>query len=133
MAGRRQAAAAAGQGSGGEPAAPTLISTGLRTIFPTIGGREGAGKVPEYADETAYYLNGKLPRLALIAKGIKFPPGRWIRVAGVVVLPGLVQELVADLFPALGGHLVPLVTLLTDFDVQEFERELEGFSLGLAR
>ena len=89
--------------------------------------------MPEYADETAYYLNGKLPRLALIAKGIKFPPGRWIRVAGEVVPPGLVQELVADLFPALGGHLVPLVTLLTDFDVQEFERELEGFSLGLAR
>ena len=80
----------------------------------------------QYAKETAYYLNGKLPQLALIAKGIRFPAGHWIRVAGEAVLPWYVQQLVADMFPSVSSTLIPLVTLLTDFDVEEFERYLKG-------
>ena len=76
----------------------------------------------ELARETAYYLNGKLPRLALIAKDVRFPAGRWIRVAGETVRPWLVQQLVSDLFPSLSSTPIPVVTLLTDFDVEEFER-----------
>jgi hypothetical protein len=76
--------------------------------------------------ETAYYINGKLPRIALIAKGVRFPSGQWVRLTGDVVPPALVQEVAADLFPALGDKLVSVVTLLTDFDVEEFEREIES-------
>ncbi len=76
--------------------------------------------------ETAYYINGKRPRIALIAKGVRFPNGQWVRLTGDLVPPSLVQEVAADLFPALRDRLVPVVTLLTDFDVDEFERELES-------
>jgi hypothetical protein len=79
----------------------------------------------ERARETAYYLNGKLPILALVAQGVQFPRGRWIRVASELVSPSLVQELVIDLFPALRERNLRLVDLLTDFDVQEFEREVD--------
>ena len=80
----------------------------------------------ECAIETAYYLNGRLPRIALIGNGVRLPAGRWIRVASESVLPWDVQQLVADLFPSLGAAPVPVVTLLTDFDVEEFERGLAG-------
>jgi hypothetical protein len=89
--------------------------------------------VQRYAKEMAYYLNGKLPCLALVAKGVSFPPGQWIRIASERVLPWHVQELVTDLFPALRGTTVPLVGLLTEFDVQEFERRLKAQSTGLIR
>jgi len=78
-----------------------------------------------YANETAYYLNGKLARLAFIAKGVRFPAGRWIRVAGGTVLPWYVEALADDLFPSLGVAGNPIATLLTDFDVQEFEEALK--------
>jgi hypothetical protein len=77
------------------------------------------------AGETAYYVNGKIPRIALIGKGVRFPEGQWVRLTGDLVPPSLVQDVAADLFPALGNELVPVVTLLTDFDVEEFQRELE--------
>jgi len=78
------------------------------------------------AAETAYFLNGKLPRIALIAKGVRFPEGQWVRLVGDQVPPALVQDVAAELFPALGDRRVPIATLLTDFDVEEFEREMEG-------
>jgi hypothetical protein len=83
----------------------------------------------ESAIETAYYLNGKLGRLALIAKGVRFPAGRWIRIAGAATLPWYVEELVADLFPSLAITGTPIAFLLTDFDVQEFEQSLQQAEL----
>jgi hypothetical protein len=47
-------------------------------------------------------------------------------MTGDLVPPSLAQELAADLFPALRDRLVRVITLLTDFDVEEFERELES-------
>src|SRR3989449_6139549 len=79
------------------------------------------------AQETAYYLNTRVPRLALIAKGVRFPAGQWIRIAGGSVMPWHVEELVPDLFPALRGRPVPFRVLLTDFDVTEYEREVRRF------
>jgi len=80
--------------------------------------------MPDYSDETGYYLNGRLPLIALIAKGVRFPPGRWLRLIGPTAGPELVQELAADLFPGLQVSGVPIATLLTDFDVDELERDL---------
>jgi hypothetical protein len=49
--------------------------------------------MPRVADETAYYLNGKIPAVALIAQGVRFPGGKWIRVANPSALAWQVEEL----------------------------------------
>jgi hypothetical protein len=82
------------------------------------------------AKETAYYFNGRLPRLALIAKGVRFPPGRWIRVADRSAAPWLVEALVRDLFPLVKNAVLPFSNLLTDFDVEELEQELDDGKTG---
>jgi hypothetical protein len=71
--------------------------------------------------ETAYYLNAALPQLALIAKGVRVPAGQWIRIASERI-PAALDDLVRDLFPRLRRRFVPFVVLLTNFDVEEFER-----------
>jgi hypothetical protein len=76
----------------------------------------------EVCGETAYYLNSALSTLALIARGVPFPPGNWIRIAGGTVEPWHAEELVSDLFPSLRGRQVRYQALLTEFDLQEFER-----------
>jgi hypothetical protein len=75
-------------------------------------------------EQTGYYLNRELPYLTLIAKGIRLPSGRWIRVAEDELPPWKVQELVTRTLAVKGQ--VPFVALLTDFDLQEFERELSA-------
>lgn len=76
----------------------------------------------EAAADTAYYLNTRLPALALIGEGVRFPAGQWMRVAGGATLPWHVEELMLDLFPGLRGKPIAYHVLLTDFDVAEFER-----------
>jgi hypothetical protein len=73
-------------------------------------------------ERTGYYFNNELPYLTLIAKGIRLPSGRWTRVADDEHPPWKVQELVTRTLAVKGQ--VPFVALLTDFDLQEFEREL---------
>jgi hypothetical protein len=82
--------------------------------------------VPGRAGGTAYYLNGKLPRLALIGKGVRFPGGFWIRVADGTLVPWEVERLVFDLFVALRPGPLRFAFLLTDFDVEEFEKARGG-------
>jgi hypothetical protein len=79
---------------------------------------------PWASDETAYFVNSRMPCVALIAKGIRFPPGQWVRLADGKVLPWLAEKLAGDLFPALKHKPVTFAALLTDFDVREFERGL---------
>lgn len=74
------------------------------------------------AQETAYFLNPKLPRVAFIAKEVRFPVGHWIRLVGDTAQPWYVEQLVEDLLPGLSGRSLPIAVLLTDFDVDEFER-----------
>jgi len=67
-------------------------------------------------------LNGKLPRLALIARGVRFPSGTWMRVADGDLPAWKVEPLVVDLFAALKRRPLRTAILLTEFDVEEFER-----------
>ncbi|MFL5453056.1 MAG: hypothetical protein ACJ78V_14195 [Myxococcales bacterium] len=69
-------------------------------------------------------MNGKLPRLALIARGVRFPSGTWMRVADGDLPAWKVEPLVIDLFAALKRRPLRTAILLTEFDVQEFEREI---------
>jgi hypothetical protein len=80
--------------------------------------------VPGIAEETAYFLNGKLPQLALIARGIRFPAGNWLRVADGLLPPWDAETFVRDLFPALAKGRIPFIALLTELDVRQFEHEL---------
>ena len=78
----------------------------------------------EVAKETAYYVNPRLSCVALIAKGLRFPSGTWIRIADASLPAWRVEELVPELFAGLRDQSVPFVNLLTDFDMQEFESAL---------
>jgi len=80
--------------------------------------------MPKAAKETAYYLNGKIPAVALISKGVRFPSGTWIRVAAPTVLPRHVEEMLADMFPRLKGKAITFAKLTNESDVKEFERSL---------
>jgi hypothetical protein len=82
------------------------------------------------AKETAYYFNGKLPHVALIAKGVRFPAGRWFWVAAGSSAPWLVEALVRDLFPLVKNAILPFSALLTDFDVDEFEQAMDNGKTG---
>jgi hypothetical protein len=82
--------------------------------------------MPQIAAETAYFLNTTIPVLALIGKGVRFPPGQWIRIASGTVVPWQAEALVHDLFPSLRARGASFHVLLTDFDVMEFERELSS-------
>jgi len=83
-------------------------------------------EMPEIAAETAYFLNTTIPVLALVGKGVRFPPGQWIRIASGTVVPWQAEALVQDLFPSLRARGASFRVLLTDFDVMEFERELSS-------
>ncbi len=74
---------------------------------------------------TGYYFSRELPYLALIAKGIPLPAGRWLRIADDEHPPWKVQELIARVV-AVPPSQVPFVALLTHFDLLEFEQELHG-------
>ena len=82
--------------------------------------------MPGIAEQTAYYFTKEPPRIALIGKGVRFPAGHWLLVADERLPPWVVQDLVPSLFPALTGRRVPIVALLTEFDVQEFEVACES-------
>jgi len=71
--------------------------------------------------ETAYFVNSAILCVALIAMGVRFPSGQWVRFATGNVLPWLAEQLVSELFPALKGQAVTFAVLLSEFDVKEFE------------
>ncbi len=80
--------------------------------------------MPEAAEVTAYYLNIKIPAVALIAKGVRFPPGDWSAIADASALTWRIEEALAEMFPGLRGGVVRFETLTSEFEVKEFERSL---------
>ena len=80
--------------------------------------------MPKVTPETAYYLNLKTRVVALISEGVRFPRGRWIRVADGTALSWLVEKMLGEVFPALKGQVITVVSLISEFDVKEFERSL---------
>lgn len=84
--------------------------------------RDRRGGMRRLSLETGDYLNPAMPQLALIAKGIPLPAGQWLRVGDESMAPWVAEAFVGELFPALSGRNIPFVALLTDFDVEEFER-----------
>lgn len=79
------------------------------------------------ARKTAYFLNRTLNRLALIARGVRLPgtDGLWVMVADAVRAPWEMTDLLALSYPEWMKENPAFVTLLTDFDVDEFERDVQ--------
>jgi hypothetical protein len=84
--------------------------------------------VEKRASKTAYFLNRALGYLALIGKNVRLPEsgGVWILVADAVRAPWDVAELLGASYPSIDVHELPIVTLLTEYDVDEFEREMQS-------
>jgi hypothetical protein len=82
--------------------------------------------VGKRALKTAYFLNRALGYLALIGERVRLPEsgGVWILVADAMRSPSEVAELLGASYPSIDAHALPVVSLLTDFDVEEFEREM---------
>jgi hypothetical protein len=80
------------------------------------------------ASKTAYFLNRVLGYLALIGRNVRLPDsgGVWILVADAVRAPWEVADLLAASYPGIEAQRLPFVALLTDFDVEEFEREMQA-------
>jgi hypothetical protein len=78
------------------------------------------------ASRTAYYLNRGAGYLALVANGVRFPAsvGVWFPVAEAEQTSWDVVELLAVVYPGEVNERLPFVALLTDHDVDEFQREL---------
>lgn len=74
------------------------------------------------SEATRYYLNPRLGRVAIIRAGVRFPRGNWLVVADEQMPPATVEALVLEMFPSLKA--VGFDAFLTDFDVEEFERDL---------
>ncbi len=77
------------------------------------------------ASKTAYFLNRTIGYLALIGRNVRLPEGGgvWILVADAVRAPWEVADLLAATYPGIEAQNLPFTALLTDFDVEEFERE----------
>jgi phytoene dehydrogenase-like protein len=80
--------------------------------------------MPGVAEVTAYYFNIRIPAVALIAKGVRFPAGTWSPIADASALTWRIEEALAELFPGLKGTVVRFESLTSEFDVTEFERSL---------
>jgi len=69
----------------------------------------------------------RLPALARqVGRNVRLPEsgGVWILVADAVHAPWEVVDLLAASYPGVDAQRLPFVALLTDFDVEEFEREM---------
>jgi len=62
--------------------------------------------MPDVPDEAAYYLNRKIPAVALIAKGVRLPAGKWIRVASATCSCPKVEQHAREVFPDLKGRVL---------------------------
>jgi hypothetical protein len=80
--------------------------------------------MPDVADETAYYFNRKIPAVALIARGVQFPAGPWLRVADATALAWQVEQMLRKVFPDMKGATLTFTTLASESEVEEFERSL---------
>jgi hypothetical protein len=86
--------------------------------------------MPKVVVEPGFFFNGKIPALALIGEGVRLPSGTWLRIADPTVRPQHLEAIVRDMFPALQGKAITSVTLMSDADVDEFERSLSERSSG---
>jgi hypothetical protein len=83
------------------------------------------------APKTCYFLNRTAGYLALIGRRVRIPGsvGFWIPIADGDREPSHVVKMLAANYPDLQVEGMPLIALLSDFDVDAFEKELAAREL----
>jgi len=71
--------------------------------------------------------------LALVGRGVRMPTttGTWVPVATNEQPPWVVSELLDAAFSGLDAKQLAFVALMSDDDVDDFEKELEAVAVGL--
>jgi len=89
----------------------------------TVRTRRGVRR----AAKTCYFLNLRARYLALIGRGVRVPEtvGFWIPIADPARAPWELTDLLDVIYPLLDATSLSFVALLTDFEVDEFERKLQ--------
>jgi hypothetical protein len=84
------------------------------------------GRMIKRASKTCYFLNRRARYLALIRRGVRLPAsiGVWIPIANPEHTERETRELLDATYPQLDAHGLSFVTLLNDFAVGEFEKDL---------
>jgi hypothetical protein len=79
------------------------------------------------AARTFYFLNRLAGCLALVKRNVRLPEcdGIWIPIAKPDRAPHETAEILELTYPGLSEQRLLCVTLMSDFDAAEFERELE--------
>jgi hypothetical protein len=79
------------------------------------------------ASRTCYFLNRRARYLALIGRDVRLPAsiGVWIPIANPERAPWEMTQLLDATYPHLDARGLSFVALLTDFEVAEFEKELQ--------
>ncbi len=92
-----------------------------------MGVGERARRTVRGATKTCYFLNLRGRYLALIGRGVRLPAtmGVWIPIADPERAPWEMTDLLDATYPHLDAASLSFVALLTDFEVDEFERELQ--------
>jgi len=92
-----------------------------------MGDTLPAGRRVRRAARTCYFLNLGARSLALIGRGVRIPVTRgvWIPIAGSSRAPSEMTDLLDAIYPLLDAPSLRFAVLLTDFEVDEFERKLE--------
>jgi hypothetical protein len=87
--------------------------------------KERTRSIVRRAARTCYFLNRRERCLALIGGGVRLPAttGVWIPVADPARTPRELKELLDATYPHLDAKSLSFAMLLTDREVDEFERE----------
>ena len=106
--------------------APSVAGRCMLAVDFSISRQTSCGRMIKRASKTCYFLNRRARYLALIRRGVRLPTsiGVWIPIANPEHTARETIELLDATYPQLDARGLSFVTLLNDFSVGEFEKEL---------
>jgi hypothetical protein len=98
----------------------------IRAVDPSLSRQTSLGGMIKRASRTCYFLNRRARYLALIRRGVRLPVsiGVWIPIANPDRTARETIALLDATYPQLDAPGLSFVTLLNDFAVGEFQKEL---------
>ena len=98
----------------------------IRAVDPSLSRQTSLDGMIKRASRTCYFLNRRARYLALIRRGVRLPVsiGVWIPIANPDRTARETIALLDATYPQLDAPGLTFITLLNDFAVGEFEKEL---------